>query len=85
MAEILSSVSGAELHLNPVLLFGVVILGGIFGSRLFQKLHIPQPSAKSRWDTIGWVVVREPLKEIRSRPAIKNVFFYKEQKTAYQS
>ena len=28
--------------LNMVLLFGLVILGGTFGSRLFQKLHIPQ-------------------------------------------
>jgi len=29
-------------HLNLVLLFGLVILGGTFGARLFQKLHIPQ-------------------------------------------
>jgi len=29
-------------HLNPALLFGLVILGGAFGARLFQKLHIPQ-------------------------------------------
>ncbi len=29
-------------HLNVVLLFGLVILGGTFGSRLFQKFHIPQ-------------------------------------------
>ena len=29
-------------HLNPALLFGLVILGGTFGARLFQKLHIPQ-------------------------------------------
>ena len=29
-------------HLNLVLLFGLVVLGGTFGSRLFQKLHIPQ-------------------------------------------
>lgn len=42
MAGIVSSVGGTELHLNPVLLFGVVILGGTFVSRLFQKLHIPQ-------------------------------------------
>jgi len=28
--------------LNLVLLFGLVILGGTFGARLFQKLHIPQ-------------------------------------------
>jgi Kef-type K+ transport system membrane component KefB len=42
MTEILSSVSGTESHLNPVLLFGVVILGGTFGARLFQRLGIPQ-------------------------------------------
>ncbi|MHC4456080.1 MAG: cation:proton antiporter domain-containing protein [Planctomycetota bacterium] len=29
-------------YLNPVLLFGLVILGGAFGARLFQKFHIPQ-------------------------------------------
>jgi len=28
--------------LNLVLLFGLVVLGGTLGSRLFQKLHIPQ-------------------------------------------
>ncbi len=33
---------GAVGHLNLVLLFGLVILGGTFGARLFQKLHIPQ-------------------------------------------
>ncbi len=29
-------------YLNLALLFGLVILGGAFGARLFQKLHIPQ-------------------------------------------
>ncbi|MBW8039086.1 MAG: CBS domain-containing protein [Planctomycetes bacterium] len=29
-------------HLNLALLFGLVILGGTFGARLFQKFHIPQ-------------------------------------------
>ena len=29
-------------HLNLALLFGLVILGGAFGARLFQELHIPQ-------------------------------------------
>ncbi|MHC4174572.1 MAG: cation:proton antiporter domain-containing protein [Planctomycetota bacterium] len=29
-------------HLNLVLLFGLIILGGAFGARLFQKCHIPQ-------------------------------------------
>lgn len=31
-----------HLSLNWVLLFGLIILGGAFGARLFQKLHIPQ-------------------------------------------
>jgi len=29
-------------QLNLVLLFGVIVLGGTFGARLFQKAHIPQ-------------------------------------------
>ena len=29
-------------HLNIILLFGLIILGGTFGARLFQKLRIPQ-------------------------------------------
>ena len=29
-------------YLNLALLFGLVILGGAFGARLFQKLRIPQ-------------------------------------------
>ena len=29
-------------HLNLVLLFGLIVLGGTFGARLFQKFHIPQ-------------------------------------------
>jgi len=29
-------------HLNLVLLFGLIVLAGTFGARLFQKLHIPQ-------------------------------------------
>jgi Kef-type K+ transport system membrane component KefB len=29
-------------HLNLALLFGLVIFGGAFGARLFQKFHIPQ-------------------------------------------
>ena len=29
-------------HLNLALLFGLIILGGTFGARLFQKFHIPQ-------------------------------------------
>jgi Kef-type K+ transport system membrane component KefB/predicted transcriptional regulator len=29
-------------HLNLILLFGLIILSGAFGARVFQKLHIPQ-------------------------------------------
>ena len=29
-------------HLNLALLFGLIILGGTFGARLFQKFHVPQ-------------------------------------------
>ncbi|MHC4075000.1 MAG: cation:proton antiporter domain-containing protein [Planctomycetota bacterium] len=29
-------------HLNLVLLFGLIVFGGTFASRLFQKFHIPQ-------------------------------------------
>ena len=36
-------------HLNLVLLFGLVVFGGTFAARLFQKLHIPQ--------VVGCVVV----------------------------
>lgn len=43
MAEILLSSAGEGFgHLNPVLLFGIIILGGAFGARLFQRLHVPQ-------------------------------------------
>ena len=43
MIHSLANVStDAVSHLNVVLLFGLVILGGTFGSRLFQKLRIPQ-------------------------------------------
>ncbi len=40
----LSIVAGVEFsgHLNVILLFGVVILGGTFASKLFQLMHIPQ-------------------------------------------
>jgi Kef-type K+ transport system membrane component KefB len=39
-----SVISSSDIfgHLNLALLFGLVILGGTFGARLFQKLHIPQ-------------------------------------------
>lgn len=34
--------SGVVGHLNLALLFGLIILFGTFGARLFQKFHIPQ-------------------------------------------
>jgi Kef-type K+ transport system membrane component KefB len=34
--------TGLLSHLNLALLFGLIILGGAFGARLFQRLHIPQ-------------------------------------------
>jgi Kef-type K+ transport system membrane component KefB len=36
-------------HLNIILLFGLVVLAGTVGSRLFQRLHIPQ--------VIGYIIV----------------------------
>jgi len=43
MTYLFANVStGPSGHLNLALLFGLVILGGTFGARLFQKLHIPQ-------------------------------------------
>ena len=43
MNYVLSS-AGVEVgpHLNPALLFGLIVLAGTFGSRLAQKFHIPQ-------------------------------------------
>jgi Kef-type K+ transport system membrane component KefB len=40
---------GAVSHLNLVLLFGLLILGGTLGAQVFQKLHIPQ--------VVGYVTV----------------------------
>ena len=40
--SLVNASSGTYGHLNLVLLFGLVILGGTFGARLFQKLRIPQ-------------------------------------------
>ncbi|HCO92883.1 MAG TPA: sodium:proton exchanger [Phycisphaerales bacterium] len=42
MIALIDANTGPLSHLNPALLFGLIILGGAFGSRLFQKLHIPQ-------------------------------------------
>ncbi len=41
-ANISSSVIDKGVDLNSALLFGLIILFGTFGARLFQKLHIPQ-------------------------------------------
>jgi len=41
-ALIASTEGSGQFHLNVVLLFGLIVLGGAFGARLFQRLHIPQ-------------------------------------------
>jgi len=42
MIALVDANTGPLGHLNPALLFGLIILGGAFGSCLFQKFHIPQ-------------------------------------------
>ena len=43
MNFLLGNTGSADMfHLNLVLLFGLIIFLGTFGSRIFQKLHIPQ-------------------------------------------
>lgn len=39
---IASGDGSGQFELNVVLLFGLIVLSGAFGARLFQKLHIPQ-------------------------------------------
>ncbi|MHC4244295.1 MAG: cation:proton antiporter domain-containing protein [Planctomycetota bacterium] len=39
---IASSDTAGQFSLNVILLFGLIVLGGAFGARLFQRLHIPQ-------------------------------------------
>jgi Kef-type K+ transport system membrane component KefB/predicted transcriptional regulator len=39
---IASAEGSGQFHWNVVLLFGLIVLGGAFGARLFQRLHIPQ-------------------------------------------
>jgi Kef-type K+ transport system membrane component KefB len=53
---VISSSTEAFGRLNLVLLFGFVILGGAFGSRVFQKLRIPQ--------VVGCIVVGIVLGEV---------------------
>ncbi|MBN1804110.1 MAG: cation:proton antiporter [Sedimentisphaerales bacterium] len=38
----LNIIAEISRHINPILFFGIIILGGTFASRLFQRLHIPQ-------------------------------------------
>lgn len=37
-----SAETSGQFQLNIVLLFGLIVLGGAFGARLFQRFHIPQ-------------------------------------------
>ncbi len=53
---VISSSTEAFGRLNLVLLFGFIILGGAFGSRVFQKLRIPQ--------VVGCIVVGIVLGEV---------------------
>ena len=39
---IASNGGSGQFNLNVVLLFGLIVLSGAFGARLFQRLHIPQ-------------------------------------------
>ena len=49
LVNVNAEISPHWLDLNLALLFGLVILGGAIGARLFQKFHIPQ--------VVGCVVV----------------------------
>lgn len=42
MIELLGNITVSNSGPNMVLLFGLIIIGGTLGARLFQKLHIPQ-------------------------------------------
>ncbi len=53
---IASGDSSGQFNLNVVLLFGLIVLGGAFGARLFQRLHIPQ--------VVGCIVVGILLGEV---------------------
>jgi len=53
---IASGDSAGQFNLNVVLLFGLIVLGGAFGARLFQRLHIPQ--------VVGCIVVGILLGEV---------------------
>ena len=53
---IANAVDSGSSHLNVVLLFGLIVLSGAFGARLFQRLHIPQ--------VVGCIVVGILLGEV---------------------
>jgi Kef-type K+ transport system membrane component KefB/predicted transcriptional regulator len=53
---IASGDSSGQFNLNVVLLFGLIVLGGAFGARLFQRLRIPQ--------VVGCIVVGILLGEV---------------------
>ncbi len=53
---IASGDSAGQFNLNVVLLFGLIVLSGAFGARLFQRLHIPQ--------VVGCIVVGILLGEV---------------------
>ncbi|MBA7478771.1 hypothetical protein ES707_14199 [subsurface metagenome] len=53
---IASNGGSGQFNLNVVLLFGLIVLSGAFGARLFQKLHIPQ--------VVGCIVVGILLGEV---------------------
>ena len=55
-ALIASTDGSGQFHLNVTLLFGLIVLGGAFGARLFQRLHIPQ--------VVGCIVVGIVLGEV---------------------
>jgi Kef-type K+ transport system membrane component KefB/predicted transcriptional regulator len=53
-------------HLNIVLLFGLIVLSGAFGARLFQKLHIPQVVG---YVTVG--IILGPCLKVVSQQAVQ--------------
>ncbi len=53
---IASNDGSGQFNLNVVLLFGLIVLSGAFGARLFQRLHIPQ--------VVGCIVVGILLGEV---------------------
>ncbi len=54
--QLLASGGGDTSYLNPILLFGIMILGGTFFSRLFQKFHIPQ--------VVGCIIIGIVLRQV---------------------